>query len=190
MAKKAFCEGSTKHLAWGVVIITAAILAGTFFLKTRDTSAATELATVAALPAPDGPHPAGIDGITKATPKGGFKLVGQTQGAPPAAAARAAFSAAPVDNIEELFRNVAAMVKPAVVHIEVVKPDPTVGTTRVESIGSGTIVDRRGYVLTNYHVLEDALGISVTTYSTAGPTDYEGKLVHSDMGTDLGVVKI
>ncbi len=35
-----------------------------------------------------------------------------------------------------------------------------------------------------------ALQILLTTYAKAGPATYDGKLVHSDAGCDLAVVKI
>ncbi len=186
MAKKPYCEGATRYVVWAIVVLTVVILVSTFFFHKRNTGAAN--AAVVRLPRhPEAAQAAVIDGITQATPKGGIKLIQQI---PAQAPGHEQLSPIPLENIQELLNNIAAMVKPSVVHIEVVRPDPLGGSARVESIGSGIIVDRRGYVLTNYHVLDEALRIVLTAYTKAGPVTYEGKLVHSDAGSDLAVVQI
>ena len=52
--------------------------------------------------------------------------------------------------------------------------------------GSGTIIDREGHVVTNYHVVKDARMVSVTL---AGGEELEGRVVGADPETDLAVVK-
>jgi S1-C subfamily serine protease len=52
--------------------------------------------------------------------------------------------------------------------------------------GSGSIIDTRGYVLTNTHVIKDAYRIYI---SLSDGTQYEGKVVGSDAASDLAVVK-
>ena len=52
--------------------------------------------------------------------------------------------------------------------------------------GSGTIIDRDGHVVTNYHVVKDARMVSVTL---AGGEELEGRVVGADPETDLAVVK-
>lgn len=56
------------------------------------------------------------------------------------------------------------------------------------SLGSGVIVDKRGYILTNNHVIENATKIQVQVSND--PTRYTAKLVGADDNTDLAVIKI
>ena len=56
------------------------------------------------------------------------------------------------------------------------------------SLGSGVIVDKRGYILTNNHVVEQATKIQVSL--NGDPTKYTAKVVGVDEDTDLAVVKI
>jgi serine protease Do len=55
------------------------------------------------------------------------------------------------------------------------------------SVGSGFIVDKRGYILTNAHVVADAARINVKLDSGE---EFLGKIVGTDEETDLAVVKI
>lgn len=52
--------------------------------------------------------------------------------------------------------------------------------------GSGSIIDTRGYVLTNYHVIENAYRITI---NLADGTQYEGKVVGTDPENDLAVLQ-
>jgi serine protease Do len=54
-------------------------------------------------------------------------------------------------------------------------------------VGSGFIVDAKGYILTNYHVIEDAARISVGMQSGE---KYRGTVVGFDPETDVAVIKI
>jgi len=56
------------------------------------------------------------------------------------------------------------------------------------SLGSGVIVDKRGYILTNNHVIEQATKIQVQL--NGDTTRYTAKVVGVDEDTDLAVVKI
>ena len=53
--------------------------------------------------------------------------------------------------------------------------------------GSGFILTADGYIVTNYHVVEDASSIKVTTYDNSS---YTAKLVGYDENNDLAVLKI
>ena len=52
--------------------------------------------------------------------------------------------------------------------------------------GSGSIIDSRGFVLTNYHVVEDAYKVYVTL---SDGSRHEGEVVGKDQENDLAVVK-
>ncbi len=52
--------------------------------------------------------------------------------------------------------------------------------------GSGSIIDKRGYVLTNYHVVQDAYKVYITL---ADGTRHEGEVVGKDQENDLAVIK-
>jgi serine protease Do len=56
------------------------------------------------------------------------------------------------------------------------------------SLGSGVIVDKRGYILTNNHVVEQATKIQVQL--NGDTTRYSAKVVGVDDDTDLAVIKI
>ncbi len=53
--------------------------------------------------------------------------------------------------------------------------------------GSGVIVDTKGYILTNYHVIAGADRIKVKLYDGS---ELPGKVIGSDRETDLAVVKV
>lgn len=61
------------------------------------------------------------------------------------------------------------------------KPYPTQGS------GSGSIIDTRGYILTNHHVVADAQKLEVTL---ADGSKWPAKLIGSDPDSDLAVIKI
>ena len=52
--------------------------------------------------------------------------------------------------------------------------------------GSGSIIDKRGYVLTNYHVVEDAYKVFVNLHDGS---QYEGEVIGKDRENDMAVVK-
>lgn len=56
-----------------------------------------------------------------------------------------------------------------------------------EGTGSGAVIDRRGHVLTNYHVVENANKVDVTLFN--GKT-YSATLVGADAANDVAVVRI
>ncbi len=58
---------------------------------------------------------------------------------------------------------------------------------RVNGMGTGAIIDSRGYVVTNYHVVEGVERIEVTLASGATTS---AKLISHDLRTDLAIIKI
>ncbi len=61
------------------------------------------------------------------------------------------------------------------------------GKYLVQSLGSGVIYDPRGYILTNYHVIEDTDEIMVKLMDQS---EYSAEVVGVDPLTDLAVLKI
>ncbi len=59
---------------------------------------------------------------------------------------------------------------------------------RREATGSGFIVDRNGYIITNNHVVSQADNIKVKL--TGDKTEYKAKVIGTDSETDLAVIKI
>ena len=58
---------------------------------------------------------------------------------------------------------------------------------RMQGAGSGVIIGREGYVLTNNHVVEGAKEVTVTL---ADKQEYKARIVGQDSRTDLAVLKI
>lgn len=80
--------------------------------------------------------------------------------------------------------------EPAVVNIEGNKPSGKVTAgepQQVNGMGSGVIVDSRGYILTNQHVVQDVKRIEVTLHDGS---KHVGRLIDHDPSTDLAMIKI
>src|SRR5437870_6140826 len=58
---------------------------------------------------------------------------------------------------------------------------------KVRSLGTGFIVDKAGYILTNHHVVDKATKIMVRLDDKS---EFQAKLIGSDADTDLAVIKI
>ncbi|TKY61512.1 putative protease Do 14 [Spatholobus suberectus] len=94
---------------------------------------------------------------------------------------------------KDTIANAAAKVGPAVVNIAI--PQDFFGITSGKSIGSGTIINKDGTILTSAHVVVDFQGsrgsskgkIEVTLQD--GRT-FEGKVVNADLHSDIAIVKI
>jgi S1-C subfamily serine protease len=56
-----------------------------------------------------------------------------------------------------------------------------------EGTGSGSVLDSKGHILTNHHVIEDATEITVTLFN--GQT-FDAKLIGEDPTNDIAVIKI
>ena len=81
-----------------------------------------------------------------------------------------------------------ARVEQAVVSIQVrVREVSFFGPIENFASGSGVIFREDGYILTNNHVIEDAVAIQVTLFDGR---DLEAELIGADPGTDLAVIKV
>ena len=65
---------------------------------------------------------------------------------------------------------------------------PDMGPTTEHALGSGVIVDKKGYILTNNHVVDGATKIQVQLNGQSAK--YSAKVVGTDGETDLAVLKI
>ncbi|MDQ6785923.1 MAG: Do family serine endopeptidase [Acidobacteriota bacterium] len=117
--------------------------------------------------------------------------------------------AATPEKLSRSFSEIAKRVEPAVVNIDTKGKVPEVtlkGNTPTDksddfmdflrrqmptrpsyAVGSGFIVDKSGYILTNYHVVDDASRISVKLQTGE---EFIAKLVGIDEETDVAVLKI
>jgi S1-C subfamily serine protease len=84
------------------------------------------------------------------------------------------------NNLQTVREAVIAKVRPAVVQVNV-------ATQQGGAIGSGVIIDKRGYIVTNYHVVNGAQSMDITLYDG---TKLPAQLVGIDPADDLAVVKI
>lgn len=81
---------------------------------------------------------------------------------------------------------VAEIIGPAVVGVEN-NATTWQGGTALQGSGSGIIFDKRGYIVTNEHVIDGASNISVTL---SGGRKIAAKLIGKDTKTDLAVLKV
>ncbi|PYX94603.1 MAG: peptidase S1 [Acidobacteria bacterium] len=64
------------------------------------------------------------------------------------------------------------------------------GSIRERSLGSGVIVDPKGYIVTNRHVVEKADRIRVRFQDDPPGVQHEAKVIGTDQETDLAVIKV
>lgn len=60
-------------------------------------------------------------------------------------------------------------------------------SSRVNGMGTGIIIDPRGYIVTNFHVVQDVERLRVTTFDGA---EYNARVLAYDSKRDLAVIKI
>ena len=88
---------------------------------------------------------------------------------------------------------ISKQVGPSVVGINVsYKAQTFFGTTEAEGEGSGIIYSKDGYIITNYHVVEEAIKSSDAKVSVILSTGdkLEAKVVGGDSITDIAVIKV
>jgi len=64
------------------------------------------------------------------------------------------------------------------------------GDIRERSLGSGVVVDPKGYILTNRHVVEKADRIRVRFEDDAPGVQHDARVIGTDQETDLAVIKV
>ncbi|MBN1764159.1 MAG: trypsin-like peptidase domain-containing protein [Sedimentisphaerales bacterium] len=95
-----------------------------------------------------------------------------------------------VSNLNNANRRAVEIVRPAVVYIAVTKrieEGPFPSDVISQGIGSGCIIDKRGYLITNNHVVEDSESIEVVF---ADGRRYESLETYLDPDTDLAIIRI
>jgi len=133
-----------------------------------------------------------------------------------AAIAKVSSGATPAESLQAAFVGVSEHLRPAVVNVGIIQkshnrraPGPPPGTDdpffqdffkqffgsegpsggpefRRPGLGSGVIFDKRGLILTNFHVIKGADEITV---KMADKREYTGQVVGTDPKTDLAVVR-
>lgn len=68
-------------------------------------------------------------------------------------------------------------------------PSTSALQTDEETLGSGVIVDARGYIITCYHLIRDYPKVNVTVFSSVRQI-YKANIVDVDIANDLAVLKI
>ena len=67
---------------------------------------------------------------------------------------------------------------------------PSDGPIRERSLGSGVVVDSKGYIVTNRHVVEKADRIRVRFEDDPPGVQHDAKVIGMDQETDLAVIKV
>ena len=88
-------------------------------------------------------------------------------------------------------KEIAAKASPSVVEINIEGQTTGYGffggTYTTQAAGSGVIISKDGYIITNNHVVEGATSITV---KTSDGTEYVATLVGTDSKSDIGVIKV
>ncbi len=140
---------------------------------------------------PNGPSPldktaAGQDG---AATNSRIERTPQAEAGPPLPIGRAALTPDDYTPEERVNISVYENCNRSVVNIttQVVNQSLMLFETMQEGAGSGSVLDKRGHILTNYHVVEDAREIEVTLYDGK---QYDARLVGRDPQSDVAVLRI
>ncbi|HUL62723.1 MAG TPA: trypsin-like peptidase domain-containing protein, partial [Methanocella sp.] len=90
---------------------------------------------------------------------------------------------------EDLLVNIIEKASPSVVNINTVMllQDAYMNVTPQQGMGSGIIIDPKGYILTNNHIAENAQSMMVSLFDG---TKLEGKLVGTDPMSDVAVIRV
>lgn len=136
--------------------------------------------------------------ITKATPNGGMQLIANTT--------NSKFQNSLKDAVNTIIPSVCDIHAQRIVRSQATRQavdaqnlkflppfdgviDKFIENKGYENIGAGIIVDDRGYVLTNYHVTQDATDVVVTVFSNSNRV-YHADIVAEAPNLDLALVKL
>lgn len=86
-----------------------------------------------------------------------------------------------VEAVEKISKSVVNIASVRMIHDQLFRVFP------VQGVGSGVLIHKDGYVLTNYHVIDDAKKLRV---SLSDGRVFDGKIVGADPPTDLAIIKI
>ena len=96
--------------------------------------------------------------------------------------------------LQSSYHAIIESIRPAVISIDAVRLDPNVvpgdPIASYARIGSGVIIDPRGYVLSSLHVVDGASSLKATVYTSAGAVEYPMKVVKGDRTSDLVLLLI
>ena len=87
--------------------------------------------------------------------------------------------------LQKVITEVSQSVQPAVVHIQAILKQEN---RKITVVGSGVIVDAKGYIITNDHVVSKAVKITVTIPNFK--KKFPAKVLGTDKQTDLAVIQI
>jgi serine protease Do len=96
--------------------------------------------------------------------------------------------------LQSSYHGIIETIRPAVISIDAVtqaqNANPGDSVANYTRIGSGVIIDPRGYVLSSLHVVDGASSLKATVYSPAGALEYPLKIVKGDRTSDLVLLRI
>lgn len=201
----AFCERNLRPVFALLVLLAAATVAWAVVTRGRygaDVARKGTNAAPSSLGAKrnGGPKPGPVDAVTMATPNGGINLIRQPGNAPrsPGEPARMQLAVAG-PGARHAFNTVSSLVLPSVVGIHAprnrfaapfdsVPGGPAAGGA-FDSVGSGFVIDSRGFALTNYHVVSQAAEIMVSVFGKL-KRDLPASVVATDPVADLALIRI
>ncbi|MHC4662684.1 MAG: S1C family serine protease [Planctomycetota bacterium] len=159
-----------------------------------------------------------VDAITMATPNKEINLIGRPGTFPPSirlgvpdAPARMQLAATGAGS-RHAFNTVSSLILPSVVNIHAARnqagngtlgagggarftnpfdgvPEKFVQNKAFESVGSGFVIDSRGYILTNYHVISQATDLLVSISGKLNK-DFPATVIATHPAADLALIKV
>jgi len=92
-------------------------------------------------------------------------------------------------DLQESLSSAISAVRPTVVYIVAEGVQTAADVPEKRSVGSGVIVDPKGYIVTNQHVVANATSVNVTLFGAENAV-YPAEIVLQDQGQDQAILKI